>query len=177
MTDLHLVTKAAHYAAQAHAEHRRKNIEATPYINHLAEVAELLASAGLPAFVVAAGYLHDTIEDVEVTYEMLHTEFGVAIADLVLSVTDEKHLPRHARKERQVEHAAIASPETAAIKFADKISNLRSMVKSPPHGWNGARVQEYVTWAHRVVSRLPAPNAYLVLRYEETRLLLGHLVS
>ena len=60
MTDLQLVTKAANYAAKAHSQHRRKDLDATPYINHLAEVAYLLALAECPTPVIAAGYLHDT---------------------------------------------------------------------------------------------------------------------
>jgi hypothetical protein len=83
------VTKAAYFAAQAHREQRRKDEQKTPYINHLTEVAHLLAAAGCEQVVVAAGYLHDTIEDVGVTYEMLHAEFGKAVADLVLAVTDD----------------------------------------------------------------------------------------
>ena len=173
MTDLHLVTKAAHYAAKAHREHRRKD-NVTPYINHLAEVAHLLATADCSATVVAAGYLHDTIEDVDVTYEMLVDEFGSAIADLVATVTDEEGLLKAERKARQVEHAALASPETAAIKLADKISNLRSLIYAPPQGWGPVRLAEYVDWAHRVVSRLPEPNAILLVRYQQIRAEYGH---
>ena len=117
MTDIELVTRAAHYAATAHRRHRRKDLEATPYINHLTEVAHLLASAGCSAVVISAGYLHDTIEDVDVTYEMLRVEFSGEIADLVQSVTDDRHLPKQLRKEQQVEHAAHASPATSAIKL------------------------------------------------------------
>lgn len=173
MTDIELVTRAAHYAATAHRRHRRKDFEATPYINHLTEVAHLLASVGCPAVVVSAGYLHDTIEDVDVTYEMLSLEFSVEIADLVRSVTDDRHLPKHLRKEQQVEHAAHASPGTAAIKLADKISNLRSLTLSPPHGWSSERVMEYVEWSHRVVSRLPSPNSSLLKQYHQVRSVLG----
>lgn len=170
MTDIELVTRAAHYAATAHRRHRRKDLEATPYINHLTEVAHLLASAGCPAVVISAGYLHDTIEDVDVTYEMLSIEFSVEIADLVQSVTDDRHLPKHLRKEQQVEHAAHASPGTAAIKLADKISNLRSLTSSPPQGWSAEMLMEYVEWSHRVVSRLPSPNSILLEHYRVVRL-------
>ncbi len=173
MTDLHLVTKAAHYAAKAHREHRRKD-NITPYINHLAEVAHLLATADCAAPVIAAGYLHDAIEDVGVTYEMLVDEFGAQIADLVATVTDEKGLLKAVRKARQVEHAAFASPETAAIKLADKISNLRSLIYAPPQGWGPARLAEYVEWAHLVVSRLPEPNVILMVHYRQIRAEYGH---
>jgi len=164
-----LITKAAHFAAQAHREQRRKDEHATPYINHLAEVAHLLAAAGCDSAVIAAGYLHDTIEDVAVTYEMLHMEFGPQIADLVLAVTDDKLLEKQVRKQLQVEHALRASPEIAALKMADKISNLRSMSNAPPAGWSRQRLVDYVDWAHRVVSNLPHRNPQLSEQYEEIR--------
>ena len=173
MTDLQLVTKAAYYAATAHREHRRKDSAATPYINHLTEVAHLLANALCPATVIAAGYLHDTIEDVDVTYEMLLAEFGSEIADLVQSVTDDQNLPQHVRKQQQVERATHASAGTAALKLADKISNLRSLTTSPPHGWSTERLIDYVEWSHQVVSRLPSPNGFLLEQYHQIRSLLG----
>jgi (p)ppGpp synthase/HD superfamily hydrolase len=163
------VTKAAYFAAQAHREQRRKDEQATPYINHLAEVAHLLAAAGCEQVVVAAGYLHDTIEDVGVTYETLQAEFGKAVADLVLAVTDDKSLEKQVRKQMQVEHALHASSEIAALKMADKISNLRSLFTAPPTGWSQQRLFEYVEWAHRVVSNLPHQNPTLLGQYESIR--------
>ena len=168
--DVLLIARAVHYAAHAHRRQTRKGEEATPYVNHLAEVAHLLAEAGCPAEVVAAGYLHDTIEDVGVTYEMLHEEFGAAIAGLVLAVTDDKALPKQVRKDLQVEHAAHSSPQQAALKLADKISNLRSLRSNPPAGWDRQRIVEYAAWAHRVVSNLPSPNPFLLERYASIRL-------
>lgn len=166
---IQLVARAAYFAAHAHRRQRRKDQDATPYINHLTEVAYLLAEAGCDAEVVAAGYLHDTIEDVEITYEMLAEEFGQRVADLVRVVTDDKALPKLARKEMQVEHAAHAGPAQAALKMADKISNLRSLRKSPPAGWSEERLQEYIDWAHRVVSSLPHRNPVLYEHYEAIR--------
>jgi (p)ppGpp synthase/HD superfamily hydrolase len=169
MTDVELITKAALYAANAHSRHRRRDLDATPYINHLAEVAYLLASAGCPPQVIAAGYLHDTIEDVEVTREMLTAEFGGEIADLVQSVTDDPTLPKQARKAQQVEHAPLASPETACIKLADKISNLRSLMVAPPHGWANERLKEYAEWADKVATALRDPNPALWEQYLQVR--------
>lgn len=175
MTDLELVTKAANYAAHAHRAHRRKDAEATPYVNHLTEVANLLARAGSSAAVIAAGYLHDTIEDVGVTYAMLAAEFSDEIADLVLSVTDDERLPKAERKRLQVERAALAGTGMAALKLADKISNVRSLAASPPKGWPKSRLLEYVDWSQEVVSRLPEPNPWLLAEYEIARLLARQL--
>ncbi|MBM3753062.1 MAG: bifunctional (p)ppGpp synthetase/guanosine-3',5'-bis(diphosphate) 3'-pyrophosphohydrolase [Acidobacteria bacterium] len=168
-----LIMKAADFAARAHRRQRRKDEEATPYVNHVIEVAFLLAQAGCDAEVVAAGLLHDTIEDTGVTYDELEVEFGPRIADLVAAVTDDKSLPKQVRKEKQVEHARAASAEIGAIKTADKISNLRSIHSAPPAGWSVERRIEYVAWAHRVVSSLPSPNEALMAEYSAARALHG----
>ena len=170
--DIGLITRAANFAAHAHRAQKRKDSSGTPYINHLTEVAWLLAEAGCAAHVVAAGYLHDTIEDVEVSYEELVAEFGQEIAEIVLAVTDDKTLAKQVRKELQVDHALHATADQAAVKMADKISNLRSLQRTPPHGWSGERLIEYVHWAHRVVSNLPEKNPDLLMRYEQIRTVL-----
>lgn len=173
---LRLVVRAAEFAARAHARHRRKDVDQTPYINHLAHVARLLADAGCDAELVAAGYLHDTIEDVQVSYETLVTTFGQGIANLVLAVTDDKLLRWQHRKQAQIDHAPASSPRVASLKLADKISNLYSLRDTPPQGWDIAEIGKYVEWAHHVVSRLPDPNALLLAEYETIRAeLLGRL--
>lgn len=173
---LQLVVRAAEYAARAHARHRRKDVDQTPYINHLTHVARLLADAGCDANLIAAGYLHDTIEDVQVSYEALQREFGDDIADLVMAVTDDKSLRWQLRKQAQIDHAGDAPPRVAALKLADKISNLISLRDTPPHGWDIDEIKKYVDWAHRVVSRLPEPNVVLLVQYETIRAeLLGRM--
>ena len=86
------VVKAAHFAAQKHAGQRRKGAAAEPYINHLLEVAELVASALAEpdANLVIAALLHDTVEDAGITKEVLVETFGSDVADLVMEVTDDK---------------------------------------------------------------------------------------
>jgi (p)ppGpp synthase/HD superfamily hydrolase len=167
--EIRLVVSAAEFAARAHTRHRRKDVDQTPYINHLAHVARLLAEAGCDAHVVAAGYLHDTIEDVRVSYETLAEQFGQDIADLVLAVTDDRKLRWQRRKQAQIDCAAGCSPRVAALKLADKISNLYSLRDTPPRGWDRAEIARYMDWAHRVVSLLPAPNATLMEDYEAIR--------
>ena len=164
-----LVVRAAEFAARAHSRHRRKDVDQTPYINHLVHVARLLAEAGCDASVVAAGYLHDTIEDVKVSHEALVEHFGQDIADMVLAVTDDKKQRWQKRKQAQIDCAASCSPRVAALKLADKISNLYSLRDTPPNGWDLAEIAKYVDWAHRVVSKLPAPNAILLADYEAIR--------
>jgi (p)ppGpp synthase/HD superfamily hydrolase len=116
---------------------------------------------------VIAALLHDTIEDVGVTYEQLVQRFGSDVADLVAEVTDDKTLPKLERKRLQVEHAPKKTARAGAIKLADKISNLRSMLYSPPADWDFTRRKEYFEWAQRVVAGLTAPNAILKAKFEE----------
>ncbi len=94
-----------------------------------------------------AGLLHDTIEDTETTYDELVSEFGTVVAELVAEVTDDKSLEKAVRKRRQVETAPNKSDRAKMIKIADKTSNLRSIVASPPADWAPERKREYFEWA------------------------------
>src|ERR1035437_11058504 len=88
------VLKAAHFAAQKHAGQRRKGAAEEPYINHLLEVAELVASALAEpdTNLIIAAPLHDTVEDTGVTKQVLVETFGSDVADLVMEMTDDKSL-------------------------------------------------------------------------------------
>src|SRR5262249_11951927 len=87
-----LFARALDFAARKHAHQRRKGELAEPYVNHLSDVARLLAEAtnGEDATLVVAGLLHDTLEDTETTFDELGKEFGREVADLVAEVTDDK---------------------------------------------------------------------------------------
>jgi guanosine-3',5'-bis(diphosphate) 3'-pyrophosphohydrolase len=160
---IQVVLKAAHFAAVKHASQKRKGAAAEPYINHLIEVAELVSNAitDPDTNLVVAALLHDTIEDTKTTKEELVQAFGFDIADLVLEVTDDKSLPDAERKRRQVEHAPKLSVRAQVIKIADKISNLRGILYSPPANWNWQRKREYFDWGKQVVDALTAPNPML----------------
>ena len=160
---LPLVLHAADFAARRHVQQKRKGIAGEPYVNHLIEVAELLAEAtgGADAALVAAGFLHDTLEDTETEYEELEALFGADIASLVAEVTDDKSLPKAERKRRQILGAPSASPRAKLLKIADKTSNLRTLVSSPPANWDVARVADYIDWAERVVAGCRGTNATL----------------
>jgi guanosine-3',5'-bis(diphosphate) 3'-pyrophosphohydrolase len=163
-----VVLKAAHFAAQKHAGQRRKGAAAEPYINHLLEAAELVASALAEpdTNLIIAALLHDTVEDTGTTKEELAETFGSDVADLVMEVTDDKSLPKAERKRLQVVHASQISVRAQAIKLADKISNLRAIVSSPPADWSVERKREYFDWAKRVVDGLSAPNQILKAEFE-----------
>lgn len=166
--DIVRMAKAIDFAAREHSPQRRKGAAAEPYVNHLAEVAALVAEAtqGADANLVIAAYLHDTIEDCEVPYEILLAEFGKDVADLVREVTDDKNLLKAERKRLQVEHARSATPRAKHIKLADKISNLNSILASPPADWSAERKREYFEWAAKVVAGCRYVNPWLEARFD-----------
>jgi GTP diphosphokinase / guanosine-3',5'-bis(diphosphate) 3'-diphosphatase len=158
-----LAANAADFAARRHVNQRRKGRAGEPYINHLAEVAMLLAAAtdGSDPALVAAGFLHDTLEDTPTDYDELVSRFGTDVADLVAAVTDDKSLPKAERKRLQVEQAPKKSVRARLLKLADKISNVRSLATSPPADWDLARALDYVDWAEAVVAGCRGINATL----------------
>jgi guanosine-3',5'-bis(diphosphate) 3'-pyrophosphohydrolase len=165
------ILDAALFAAQKHTHQRRKGVDAEPYVNHLIEVAQLVANATTPAEteVVIAALLHDSIEDVGVTKQELVDTFGQAVADLVMEVTDDKTKPKSERKTLQVVSAPFKSPGAGLIKLADKISNLRAIKGSPPADWSPETKREYVAWASKVIEGLKSPNPILMGEFEKAR--------
>lgn len=169
-TSVQQILAAANFAAQKHAQQKRKGVLAEPYINHLLEVAELIAASNdeLDTNLIIAGLLHDTVEDTVVTLQELKNNFGDDVASLVAEVTDDKSLPKEIRKKLQVETAHKKSRRAQILKLADKISNLRSILTSPPVGWSLERKQQYFQWARQVVSAIQEPNPYLKAEFEKT---------
>ncbi len=163
------LTRAYHFAARRHVDQRRKGEAAEPYINHLTEVAELIAEAtdGNEPELIVGAILHDVVEDTPVTIEEVAAEFGENVAALVAQVTDDKSLPKAERKRLQVEHAGQLTQGAAMIKLADKTSNLRALAKSPPAGWPLERKAEYLAWARQVVARCRGANPSLEAAFDE----------
>lgn len=148
--------KAAAFAADKHRNQRRKDADASPYINHPIALANVLANEGGvdDVVVLCAALLHDTIEDTQTSVEELQAVFGLKVASVVVEVTDDKSLEKSVRKQRQVDHAPYISVEAKLVKLADKISNLRDILASAPADWSIERKQTYFEWAGRVVAGL-----------------------
>jgi GTP diphosphokinase / guanosine-3',5'-bis(diphosphate) 3'-diphosphatase len=169
VNDILLIARAWNFSADRHAKQKRKGDAQEPYVNHLAEVAELVATAteGRDANLVAAAVLHDTVEDTATLPCELASIFNADVADLVSEVTDDKRLDKAERKRLQVEHAAAITPRAKILKLADKTSNLRSLVKSPPTDWSLERKREYLAWAKDVVQGLRGANTWIEARFDE----------
>ncbi len=161
--------EAMHFAATKHRDQRRKDTEASPYINHPIRVAQLLASEGGVTDLVTlqAAILHDTVEDTETTPEELERHFGSAVRRVVAEVTDDKSLPKGDRKRLQIEHAPHLSPQAKQLKIADKAANVQNITTSPPDGWSLERKREYLDWADRVVAGCRGCNPALEAVYDE----------
>ena len=141
MNNLSTLLRAASFAAKKHSRQKRKGADEEPYINHPLEVASLLANVGKVEDynILIAAVLHDTVEDTGVSKEELTELFGEEVCGYVLEVTDDKSLPKHARKQKQIEHAPYLSPSAKQIKLADKISNIRDITENSPHDWSKER--------------------------------------
>jgi|APFre7841882724_1041349.scaffolds.fasta_scaffold82044_2 guanosine-3',5'-bis(diphosphate) 3'-pyrophosphohydrolase len=158
-----MVVEALAFAAERHRDQRRKDPARTPYINHpIALLRVLYLEAGIhDPLVLCAALLHDTVEDTATTCEEIGAHFGLAIGEVVLEVTDDKHLPKSERKRLQVVHAAGASEPARLVKLADKICNLRDVATSPPLGWDLERQQAYFDWAREVVDQIRGTHGRL----------------
>jgi GTP diphosphokinase / guanosine-3',5'-bis(diphosphate) 3'-diphosphatase len=109
------ILKVLNFAAIKHRNQRRRDKEATPYINHPIAVANLLSNVGVTDPIVIVGaLLHDTVEDTDATFEELEREFGLEVSELVRELTDDKSLPKQKRKQLQVEHASGLSDKPEA---------------------------------------------------------------
>jgi guanosine-3',5'-bis(diphosphate) 3'-pyrophosphohydrolase len=163
-----LLLVALKFAAHKHSRQRRKDLEATPYINHPIEVAEVLSRIGgvteLPT--LQAAILHDTIEDTETTPQEIEDYFGKEVLLLVLEVTDDKSLPKQERKRLQVEHAPNLSTSAKQIKIGDKICNVSEITPAQPAEWTLQRKLEYLDWAEKVVLGCRDSNPDLEQHFE-----------
>ena len=137
LTGMDLVHKAQVFAIAAHsAVGQKRKYTGEPYYVHPAEVARIVAEVpGSTAEMVAAAWLHDTVEDTGVTTTDIHMNFGPEVAALVGWLTDVSKPEdgnRAHRKAMDREHSAAAPAEAQTVKLADLISNSRSIIAHDP---------------------------------------------
>lgn len=158
------------FAAQKHRDQRRKDAEASPYINHPIAVASVLAvEAGITdEDTLIAAILHDTLEDTETSSDELEDKFGPVVSGIVQEVTDDKSLPKNVRKRLQVEHAPSATARAKCLKIADKICNIRDVTTAAPATWSIERRREYLDWAEEVVAGCRGVEPRIDAVFDET---------
>lgn len=124
-----VIEKALHVASKAHENQYRKNTD-IPYIIHPVAVGMMLMKAGYDEDIIAAGILHDTVEDTSLTLGEIELDFGVKIAGIVEGCSEpDKSLPWKDRKEHTIEFLRSASEEVRVVACADKLHNIRSIIK------------------------------------------------
>ena len=171
-----LFLKAIAFAADKHRHQRRKDPEASPYINHPIELANLLVHEArvTDTTVLIAAILHDTLEDTETTPDELTALFGGEIRDIVMEVTDNKKLKKRKRKELQVKHGPNLTRKARLVKLADKICNLRDVATNPPTRWPLKRQIEYFDWAKSVIDAMRGTHPRLEALFDEVYELRPH---
>ncbi len=171
-----LLLKAIAFAAEKHRHQRRKDPEASPYINHPIDLANVLVQEGSvrDTTVLIAAILHDTLEDTQTTPEELAALFGGEVRNIVLEVTDNKKLKKHKRKELQVKHGPHLTRRARLVKLADKICNLRDVAVNPPARWPLKRQIEYFDWAKSVIDGMRGTHARLEALFDAVYALRPH---
>lgn len=132
--DTTLVDKAIKFAVDAHANTERRG-KGFPYVIHVLEAMEIVASITNDPELLAAAALHDTVEDTDVTIEKVREEFGDRIAALVQAESDEfvagvsEEDSWRGRKKAAIDRLAAASHDAKIVAMGDKLSNMRAIAR------------------------------------------------
>jgi GTP diphosphokinase / guanosine-3',5'-bis(diphosphate) 3'-diphosphatase len=180
--DIELIKKAFNFAELAHKDQQRNSGE--PYLVHLVETASILAELGMSSITIAAGLLHDAIEDMSVTQEQIEKDFGKEIAFLVQGVTKlgnlrYKGVNRHNESLRKLFVAMSEDIRVLLIKLADRLHNMRTLEYVPLEKQKRIAQETLEIYApiayrlgirklHRELEDLAFPYVY-PLEYEEMR--------
>ncbi|MZP30961.1 RelA/SpoT family protein [Heliobacterium undosum] len=174
-TDLEFVRRAFEYADAAHTGQLRKSGE--PYIYHPMAVAYILADLELDVATIAAGLLHDVVEDTPITQEQLEKDFGPEVALMVDGVTKLSRLEFHSKQEQQVESlrkmflAMAKDIRVILIKLADRLHNMRTLKHQTPEKQREIAIETielFAPLANRLgISRIKWELEDLALRYME----------
>ena len=135
--DVEFITRAFDFANELHKDQRRKSGE--PYINHCLSVTKLLAQYQSAPVTLAAGLLHDTMEDCGVTYQEIKSLFNEDVADIVQALTKIKNLPNVSAEEttasthRKLILAMAKDVRAVIVKLCDRLHNMKTLQFVPPH--------------------------------------------
>ena len=142
--------QALDFAAERHSAQRRKGPDAAPYVNHLIEVAALVANVAKieDVEVLMAAVLHDVLEDTPTTADEVRGRFGPRVCCYVQALSDDKALPRRRRRELTLEELPAMDGLVKVIKLADLSSNIKFL----PSTWSGPRKLEYLEWSERAAT-------------------------
>ena len=155
--DIEFITRAFEFANELHKDQKRKSGE--PYINHCLSVTKILAQYQSAPDTLAAGLLHDTMEDCGVTYQEIKTKFNEDVADIVQALTKIKNLPNVSAEEtsasthRKLILAMAKDIRAVIVKLCDRLHNMRTLQFVPPHKQikiSNETLDVYAPLAHRL---------------------------
>lgn len=141
---------ALDFAAQRHSAQRRKGPDAAPYVNHLIEVAMLVASVAnvSDVEVLIAAILHDILEDTPTKPEEIEARFGPRVRGFVEALSDDKSLPRRERRQLVLRELPAMDGLVKVIKLADLSSNIQLL----PPNWSYEHKLEYLEWSEQAAT-------------------------
>ncbi len=159
-----MIEQARKLAAEKHAHLTLYNAARSPAILHIGEVAGWVEQHGGSKEMITAAWLHDIVEDTDVTLEQVEEIFGSQVAALVDGLTDPPHfapLPLEQRKRMQAERLKEKSNDVKLIKICDQLSNVRRILNDPPVDWNAQTQFQYIKGARAVTEICRGVNAEL----------------
>lgn len=168
---MNLTNKAIIFATKAHEGQYRKGTD-IPYITHPFAVGMLLLEANCKEEVIAAGILHDTLEDTKTFYEDLFEQFGERVADLVLAASEEnKTLSWPERKQLTINELPTNDIDEIHVIVADKLHNIRSIRKDLEEQgeeiwlrFNRGKSDQYWYYSSIVKALLPRKNECILIQ-------------
>ncbi len=125
--ELSLIEKAARIAIVAHADQKRKS-DGFPYIVHPFMVAIKLLKYQFSDEIIAAGLIHDVLEDTDFSEEQIEQELGKDVLEITKTVTEDKSLEWEDRKKKYAQAVKNGSSAAKAVSIADKIHNLENLI-------------------------------------------------
>ncbi len=161
--------KALNFAAKAHGE--QKTPKGLPYLVHLTAVAMEVMHACLESKMdqektdkaITVAFLHDILEDTDLSYDEIYTQFGIDVAEAVEALSKDENLPKKEQMADSINKILSQPYEIQMIKLADRITNLQE----PPSSWDSQKILNYHKEAKFILSCLKNSNAYLSKRLEE----------
>lgn len=166
-----IVHEAEIFATEAHKGQSRPNAAADAYIDHPKQVVEIVRSVDGTPEELAATWLHDVVEDTDVTLDQIRERFGNAVAEIVDGLTDPLDFadkPTKIRKKMQAERVINKSDSVKRIKVADQTANVYMMGFDPPTHWNTQKRRDYIEGARQIASNCAGIDNRLDELFTET---------
>ncbi len=148
-----LIERARDLAREKHAGVHLFDEGRTGMFEHISQVADFVQELGGSSEMITAAWLHDIVEDTDVTLEQVREQFGMEVANLVEGLTDPEHfeaLPLEQRKQLQAERLATLPDDVRRIKICDQLSNVQRIVSKPPLDWSADEQWTYIQGARKL---------------------------